>query len=311
MLDWRDILTGKNFGFFVRLPNEFGSREIVKTWDNENRVVGFPLSGDISTRCSSHCQNQLEYEALVNKAIQSIVSGECTKLVTSRIFEIQFGSNGEQDLMEKWLKVFPDAFVFVIHHPLHGLWMGASPELLLYRNGIKVHSVALAGSKSNGDESPWGEKEVEEHQVVLRMIEETFLNHGVKDMKCANTKELNFRNVKHLCTPVSGEFSGEFSELVNGLFPTPALSGWPKETAIEWLERNEPFDRGLYGGVLNFMDGNEQWSMVILRCCHKAENGWFGHVGGGVMHDSIPELEWQETEWKRQAFIFASDAHFQ
>ncbi|MEN9949024.1 MAG: chorismate binding enzyme, partial [Bacteroidota bacterium] len=48
-----------------------------------------------------------------------------------------------------------------------------------------------------------------------------------------------------------------------------------------------------------------------LRCCHKTSNGWLGHVGGGVMLDSEPELEWQETEWKRQAFIFANDAHFQ
>lgn len=311
MLDWKDILKGNSFGFFVRLPRQFGSREILKAWDNDNHVLGFSMNEQTAGEHVSHCQSQSEYQSLVKKAIGYIESGECTKLVTSRIFKIEFGSNGEQDLMEKWLKTFPDAFVFVIHHPQHGLWMGASPELLLYRNGENVHSVALAGSKSKEDQSPWGDKEIEEHQVVLRMIEETFLRYDVNHIKCDETKELIFRNVKHLCTPLNGEFSGEFSDLVKGLYPTPALSGWPKAKAIDWLLANEPFERGLYGGVLNFSDGEEHWSMVILRCCHKTSNGWLGHVGGGVMHDSVPELEWQETEWKRQAFIFANDAHFQ
>ncbi len=311
MQDWKDILRGQSSGFYVRLPREYGSREIFKAWDEENNVLEFPIVVDEVVTDQGLCQNQLEYQSLVQRAIQTIGSGQCEKLVTSRIFKLESNDFAIETLVEKWISVFLDAFVFVLQHPEYGLWIGASPELLLYRNGRSLHSVALAGSKAKDDLSEWGDKEREEHEVVARMIKDTFIAKGVSEVVASETKVLNFRNVKHLCTNISGYYSGDFGGLVKSLYPTPALSGWPKWQAIEWLCKNEPFQRGLYGGVLNFSEGPEQWSMVILRCCHKTSNGWLGHVGGGVMLDSEPELEWQETEWKRQAFIFANDAHFQ
>lgn len=311
MQSWKNILNKESFGFYVRLPKQFGGREIYKSWDEDNAVFGFPKSTNSFGRNFAHCQSQREYQILVSKAIAEILSGTCSKLVTSRIFKIDWKLNEAEFVIEQWKKIFPDAFVFVLNHAEFGLWIGASPELLIYRHGAKLHSVALAGSKAIGDDSPWGEKEKEEHEVVLRMIKDTFIENGVYNVTHEDTNVVNFRHVKHLCTPVKGEYKGDFGSLVKSLYPTPALSGWPKAKAIDWLSFNEPFERQLYGGVLNFSDGDEQWSMAILRCCHHTDNGWLGHVGGGVMYDSVPDLEWQETEWKRQAFIFANNAHFQ
>lgn len=307
--DWKYFLSEERLGFWVRLPRTYGSRELSKNWDDQNAAFEFPSVVSSKHAGEDHCQTQAEYQNLVNQAIETIQKGECEKLVTSRIFPITEPKNDGELLVQQWLTLFPDAFIFVIHHPDFGVWIGASPELLIYRNNAILHSVALAGSKSIIDATPWGEKEQYEHEVVIKMIKETFEKQGVKEISTDATTELNFRKVKHLSTPIKGVYSGDFGALVQALYPTPALSGWPKEKAIHWLNLFEPFHRGLYGGVLNFSDGSEQWSMVILRCCHKTAAGWVGHVGGGVMQDSSPELEWQETEWKRQAFIFADDAH--
>lgn len=294
-------------GFWVRLPNSFGARVIAGNWKDGDAV--FPFPGNPTDDTFSKCQDESEYKTLVAQAIEEIQSGRCQKLVTSRIFEVQADDVGMFELFEKWLTIFEDAFVFVLHHQDHGLWIGASPELLIYRKGSILRSLALAGSKSIDDNSNWTPKEHKEHQVVVDMIADTLVQSGGSELQLGETTEMKYRKVKHLSTEIKVNFSGDFDEVVRALYPTPALSGWPKNSASRWLVDHEPFDRGLYGGAFTFSSAEEKWAVVILRCCHKTRNEkWLGHVGGGVMGNSEPELEWQETEWKRQAFIFADNA---
>lgn len=294
-------------GFWVRLPKSFGSRLIQGEWRNGDDV--FPFPGNPADVITPICQNESEYKTLVAQAILEIQSGRCQKLVTSRIFEVQADDGDMLELFEKWLAIFQDAFVFALHHQDHGIWIGASPELLVHRKGYKLRSLALAGSKSIDDKSNWTPKEQKEHQVVVDMIAETLVHSGASELQLGETTEMKYRKVKHLSTEIKVNYSGDFEDVVRALYPTPALSGWPKSSATQWLIGHEPFDRGLYGGAFTFSSEEEEWAVVILRCCHKTKEGqWMGHVGGGVMSNSNPELEWQETEWKRQAFIFADNA---
>lgn len=294
-------------GFWVRVPQSFGSRVIVGDWKDGDAV--FPFPGNHDAVATHKCQNESEYKSLVAQAIVEIQSGRCQKLVTSRIFEVQADDHDMIELFEKWLTIFEDAFVFALHHQDHGLWIGASPELLVYRKESILHSLALAGSKSMDDDSNWTPKERQEHQVVVDMIVDTLVQSGGSELQLGETTEMKYRKVKHLSTAIKVNYSGDFDDVVRALYPTPALSGWPKNPASRWLVDHEPFDRALYGGVFTFSNEKEEWAVVILRCCHKiGPDQWLGHVGGGVMANSEPELEWQETEWKRQAFIFADNA---
>jgi isochorismate synthase len=114
-------------------------------------------------------------------------------------------------------------------------------------------------------------------------------------------------SVKHLKTTIESEVKIPFHPLVKRLHPTPALCGWPVDLAKQWIEDNEGYDRELYGGVVQVQRGEEEWAIVLLRCMKFELDEAFAFVGGGIMKDSEPNIEWKETLWKLKSFTFAAD----
>ena len=303
------IIHENECGIWLKLPNKFGGQMMVIPWSDENRVIPFdanPREINEEIYCSEE-----QYIRLVSSAIEEMNLGGIQKIVTSRKFEVGYSLEQWEAQIERWQAQFPEAFVFCFNHPKWGLWMGASPELLLYRNNTAFQTMALAGSKRIEDSSDWTSKELMEHQVVVDMIQNTLQKAGAESIQVSNRKEVPYKNVKHLMTEMRGTYYGNWNQLVEALHPTPALCGWPKLSAQDWLSMNEGYHRDLYGGVLNISVKDETWAIVLLRCCHWQSHQTVGYVGGGVMQESLPQSEWLETEWKRQAFIFADDAHFQ
>lgn len=196
---------------------------------------------------------------------------------------------------------YPSAYVFCYHTPSTGTWAGASPELLCRHTTGRVESMALAGTRRAGDPSPWDHKNIEEHDMVRRFIEERFAALGI-EVTPTRTVTRRAGPVEHLCTPVIAATPVSLPTALRLpvlLSPTPALCGLPREYAMDMIRAHESHDRGCYGGFLGPVAPDGQYQFwVNLRCMRISSDRVALYVGGGLTHLSDPGREWEETQAK-------------
>jgi isochorismate synthase len=219
--------------------------------------------------------------------------------------------------------VDPDCYAFAGPEPppelarAGGVLVGASPELLVLRRGREVRATPLAGSaprfgafrrdQISAQRLLSSEKDREEHAVVVEDVARV-LGGYCDDLAHPREPELlGTANVWHLATPFSGRLhdpSMTALDLVAGLHPTPAVCGTPREEAREALSEFEPIDRGFYAGPVGWMDadGDGEWA-IALRCAEITGTTARLFAGAGIVADSIPEEELDETEAKFRALL--------
>jgi menaquinone-specific isochorismate synthase len=163
--------------------------------------------------------------------------------------------------------------------------------------------MALAGTgKLDGPNLLDDKKERYEHEVVIEHIVRELGTWGKADV--GQTEERAFGMLKHLYTPIQLKLTREisFMDLVVHLHPTAALGGWPRQPAVEWLERQEfHVGRKRFGAPFGYADGDEMMCVVAIRGLQ-----WWGKrarlsAGCGVVEGSVALREWQELELKRRA----------
>ncbi|HEY3144113.1 MAG TPA: isochorismate synthase [Acidimicrobiales bacterium] len=195
--------------------------------------------------------------------------------------------------------------------------VGASPELLVARSGDMVRSHPMAGTAPRGGDPTTDQrlaasllastKDREEHQITIDMVHDTLLSWCSYLDYEAVPSVVAVANVQHLATLVEGRLSRpapSVLELVAALHPTPAVAGWPRDRAIDWIVEHEGFERGRYAGTVGWADGqgNGTWA-VALRCAELAGPTARVVAGNGIVADSNPTEELAETRAKLQALL--------
>ncbi|MGB0175928.1 MAG: chorismate-binding protein, partial [Owenweeksia sp.] len=92
-------------------------------------------------------------------------------------------------------------------------------------------------------------------------------------------------------------------ELLYNLHPTPAVGGWPKKEALAYIEDHEKHDRAYYSGYFGLRTKDSFAYYVNLRCMQVYNNAVVLYAGGGILADSDPVSEWEETEAKLQTLL--------
>jgi isochorismate synthase len=196
--------------------------------------------------------------------------------------------------------------------------VGASPELLIRRHGDVVEATPLAGSaqrfgdpardRAAADALFRSYKDREEHAVVVDDVAR-ILGAFCDELDHPHEPELlGTANVWHLATPFRGRLHGSpgVLELVAALHPTAAVAGMPRDLAIDALSELEPIDRGGYAGPLGWVDANGDGEFAIaLRCAEVTGKTARLFAGAGIVADSVPEAELDETERKFRALLDA------
>jgi isochorismate synthase len=246
----------------------------------------------ISTTKSQYVNN-------VNTALQAISNKQFEKVVIAQTLWIKLS---DTSVITSFLRACksPDSYVYLLR--LNGsIWIGASPEIFLKSDYNMCETVALAGtrlsSKSNED---WGDKEVQEQLIVGEYIASSFAQLGLKNIKIGGQFTKTVGHIQHICNRVSAQLSEDvhWTKLVTKLHPTPALAGFPKSSAIDFILNLEDFKRKLYGGVLGVMGEHGIDLFVNIRCAELFSNGARLYAGAGINQNSIPESEWDETQNK-------------
>lgn len=188
------------------------------------------------------------------------------------------------------------------YHPQLGLWMGATPELLLSVQSRELRTMALAGTTAIG--SDWDEKNKAEQQFVTDYITYGLASKNVNPL-ISPTYEVSFAQLKHLCTDFAAVLpdSAEIEEIIDTLNPTPALCGYPKEQALSDIAAIEHHPRQCYGGLVGVARRDNLYAYVNIRCARFGADQCLYFSGGGITADSVPEAEWAETKAKRQQLI--------
>jgi menaquinone-specific isochorismate synthase len=145
--------------------------------------------------------------------------------------------------------------------------------------------------------------------VTIDMVHDTLLGWCSYLDYEAEPSVVAVANVQHLATLVQGRLSRpapSVLELVAALHPTPAVAGWPRAAAIDWITAHEGFDRGRYAGTVGWADarGNGTWA-VTLRAAELDGERARVVAGVGVMSDSDPASELAETSAKFEALLTA------
>ena len=277
-------------------PVETIDLEVLNQWPGQLLDEEAVIPDDISYEA---------YEKEVQMLVEAFSGGELKKAVLSRTVTLPRGEVPDNQLFVRLAEKYRSAFVSWVHLPGSGRWIGATPETLLRYDGRQVSTMALAGTRKAGTAAPWGEKEKEEQQIVTDYIVAAFHTLGFSP-EVGERFTCVAGQVEHLCTPVSqrGNFGFDrLNGLLSALHPTPAVGGYPKSLAREWIGRVESHSRRYYGEYLGPVSPQEIALFVNLRCMEVTDSYMRLYVGGGLTAKSQPESEGKETEAKEQTVL--------
>ncbi|CAM3249559.1 isochorismate synthase [Filibacter tadaridae] len=188
------------------------------------------------------------------------------------------------------------------------LFFGATPERLIEISNGRAYSSCVAGSikrgKSAMDDRKLGKelmddrKNREEHQYVVNMISQVFSKFCTDISIPKKPKLMKIRDIQHLFTPLEGnvEQKTDIFSLVEALHPTPALGGVPTDVSMDMIREQEQMDRGYYAAPIGWTDtaGNGEFAVAIRSALLKGSHAYL-YAGGGIVADSEPEKEYDET----------------
>lgn len=243
------------------------------------------------------------YAVLVGKAVAAIGEGRFSKVVTSRAEQRALPAGADLlALAERLATRYPAAFVALVLRPGQDAWLVATPETLLSQRGGEVRTMALAGTQAVADDVDlrsvsWTDKFIEEQALVSHYIRRAFTDAGIADYRESGPRTVRAANLAHLRTEFVSTAAPEISaKLLANLHPTAAVCGQPKAPAVAFLREHEGYDRSCYTGFLGPVDidgGSDLY--VNLRTSQIIGDDIYLYVGGGIVGDSDPEAEWQET----------------
>ncbi len=273
--------------------------------------------------------NRTQHISLVNHGVTTINKSVLDKVVLSRQIKVSNISTDIIALYHRLQKTYNNAMVYCWYHPQVGVWLGATPETFLKIDGQRFETISLAGTKEvTPDAEPqWTSKEKDEQDIVTRYIVRQ-LRENIDHIKSSETMTIKAGHLLHLKTKITGVLktsSSNLKSIIETLHPTPAVCGFPKQEALDYISLNEGYDRLFYTGFLGELNvkralirnsnrknvENNAYNStksttnlyVNLRCLELKNQEATLYVGGGITKDSIPENEWEETIAKSKTML--------
>lgn len=282
-------------------------------------VEGCRLADDNCLAQLDHPLRPEQWRDQVERATGRIRAGDLDKVVLSRTREARFSAPVDPLRALDYLQThYTDCFRFLIEPQAGHAFFGATPELLASVDRNHLETAALAGSIRRGADDAEDRalaqsllsnpKERHEHEVVVAMLREQ-LQPIVADLTSPETPGIyRLSNIQHLYTPFSGTLKpGEnVLSVIERLHPTPALGGYPQRLALEAIAQTELISRGWYAAPVGWFDhqGNGAFA-VAIRSAVSAGNTARLYAGAGIVADSQPDREWDETSLKFRPMMHA------
>ena len=264
-------------------------------------------------------RNPVAWTAAVEIAAKRLRAGEAAKVVLAREVVARGDGVVSAGMVARALRAaYPSCFTYLVTGADGTAFAGASPELLVRRSGGRAYSQPMAGSVARGSNEAEDDrlarhlegsvKDKAEHRLVSEFVVEA-LRPFARSVIARPPEVVRFTNIQHLATTVTAELAephAEALDLAAALHPTPAVGGWPRAAADVLIDELEGLERGWYAGAVGWIDGRGDGEFAVaLRCGLLWEDGARLYAGVGVMPDSDPARELEETELKFKALLMA------
>ncbi len=308
-----------NFVYSSEFPksiiiNKFTSK-LEKLFNNNFQPKEKPASKILHSLGSSP-KDKKKWKNLVVEALEKISEKEVNKIVLSRRVDLLLTEEPDfYTVLKRLRKDYGDTYLFINHHGKSSFF-GATPERLAKFTEGKIEIDALAGSAPRGKNDSEDliiennllsdKKNLNEHNFVIDHIRSSIINFTKDFTILPNNKIRKLANIQHLWTKISAKLNDNSSMmlLLKELFPTPAVCGIPKDTALQLIKKLEGYKRGLYSGTVGWFNFNNEGEFVIgIRSALSLNNKLIAFAGCGIVENSDPELEYQETELKLKTIL--------
>jgi anthranilate synthase component 1 len=288
--------------------------------------VQFPVTSnsDSNTNTDAVSQDyrlhfsQPDFEAAVNRIKEYIVAGDVMQVVIAQRMSVDFAGDPINVYRAlRFLNPSPYMVFFDLgdHHVV-----SASPEILARVEDGKITVRPLAGTRKRGateaedqaleQELLADEKELAEHLMLIDLSR----NDSGRVSKIGSVKVTRnmfverYSHVMHIASIVESEIRDDCAALdvLKSTLPVGTLSGAPKVRAMEIIDELEPEKRGIYGGAMGYLGWNDNMDMAIaIRTAVIKDQTLYVQAGAGIVADSQPESEWEETQNKARAIVRA------
>jgi isochorismate synthase len=264
-------------------------------------------------------RNPVAWTAAVETAATRLRAGDAAKVVLAREVVARGDGVVSAGMVARSLRAaYPSCFTYLVTGADGTAFAGASPELLIRRSGGRAYSQPMAGSVARGASEAEDDqlarqleasaKDNAEHRLASDFVVEA-LRPFARSVVARPPEVVRFTNIQHLATGVTAELldpTADALELAAALHPTPAVGGWPRAAADELIDELEAMERGWYAGAVGWIDARGDGEFAVaLRCGLLWEDGARLYAGVGVMPDSDPARELEETELKFKALLSA------
>ncbi len=255
--------------------------------------------------------NHAAWNDLVARTLDEIDAGHFQKAVLARETRLTFDAPLDPaPMLARLATATHDCYLFCFQPKPGAAFLGASPERLFKRRGRHIETEALAGTRARG-ETPdedaalsaallASEKDRREHGIVLETVKTLLADrcHAVHVDEDVSLRKL--ARSQHLYARLEGLLAEDESNasLLRDLHPTPAVGGQPRDAAVNWLNEQEPFDRGWYAGPVGWVSSDAAEFAVGIRSGLIADNSLSLYSGAGIVAGSVPDDEWNEVENK-------------
>lgn len=268
------------------------------------------------------------YGDMVRTALGLYAKGGVSKIVLSRAMDVELDAPiAYADVLRDLLRRNAHGYTFAVpawqasdaERPV-AVMLGASPELLVRREGDRVFINPLAGSiprhadpaedQARRDGLAVSEKDLREHSYVVNDIVRILRQHCAELEVPAGPSVIGTDALWHLSTFITGRLQNPGMtalELACALHPTPAICGYPTAVAFQHIHELEPFDREYFAGLVGWQreSGDGEWALTLRCARYDGDRGLRLYAGAGTVAGSDPESEIRETATKMETFMRA------
>ncbi len=260
------------------------------------------------------------FQNAVRRAKDYIAAGDIMQVVLSQRMRRAF-SDSPLSLYRALRSLNPSPYMFYYDFGDFHV-VGASPEILVRKEGDTVTLRPIAGTRPRGATREADEKFAQELLADPKEIAEHVMlvdlgRNDVGRVARTGTVELTDRmvverysHVMHIVSNVEGKLKPGLTsiDVLRAAFPAGTVSGAPKVRAMEIIDELEPTKRGTYAGAVGYLSFQDDMDTAIaIRTAVIKDGMLYVQAGAGIVHDSVPETEWTETQNKARAVLRAAD----
>ncbi|MCB9771843.1 MAG: isochorismate synthase [Candidatus Omnitrophica bacterium] len=264
----------------------------------------------------THIPDELTWKATAAHIINSINETTLHKVVFARSIRLDFKDTiNPFFIMSRLRETTSNCFSFIFQFQEGEIFLGASPERLYQRTEENIETEAVAGTRPRGQEQKEdaslqsellsSAKDNKEQNFVVDMIHKNLLPLCTSLNADTKPSLLNWSAGHHLITRFNGRLKKNIKDkiLLSNLHPTAAIAGTPAALAVKTITQMEVFDRGWYSGPIGYVGFKTSEFAVAIRSALMKGNSLHLYAGAGLIRESSPDAEWEETENKLTNFL--------